>query len=302
MSDVSVVICAQNSRESLRACLESLKQALPWSSEVLVVDSGSTDGSQRMVTEGYEHVRLVRNETDPGFANAANQGVAMSRGAYVLLLDARIQLYPGAGTEMLAYLERNLRHGAVVPRLLRPDGSTVAAHVRLPTLATALWFGTPLERWRPKNPELDRLFACDFDYACDGDVEQTASVCFLMRRKALKRAHTIDADLWPHFHEADLCARVREAGWRIGYASGILALDAESAGERFYPDLSPAWHAQRLAWYRTHLGRGAGWWVKTCVGWTLADRLAREMRRRVNGIREEPILPVWRAYAGILRG
>ncbi|HEV8113987.1 MAG TPA: glycosyltransferase [Planctomycetota bacterium] len=302
MSDVSVVICAQNARERLRSCLESLKQALPWSSEVLVVDSGSTDGTQRMVTDAYEHVRLVRNETDPGFANAANQGVAMSRGAYVLLLDARIQLYPGAVTEMVAYLERNLRHGAVVPRLLRADGSTVAAHLRLPTLATALWLGTPLERWRPRNAELSRAFACDFDYERDGDVEHTASACFLMRRKALKRSYTLDASLWPHFHEADLCARVREAGWRIGYASSVLALDEDGVGEQVYPELSPEWHAQRLAWYRTHLGQGAGWWVKSCVGWTLADRLARELRRRINGIREEPILPVWRAYSGVLRG
>jgi GT2 family glycosyltransferase len=203
---------------------------------------------------------------------------------------------------MVAYLEKNLRHGAVVPRALRPDGSTVAAHVRLPTLATALWLGTPLERWRPKSKELARAFACDFDYTRDGDVEQTSIGCFLMRRRALKRTHTLDASLWPHFHEADLCARVREAGWRIGYASGVLALDADGIAERVYPDLSAEWHAQRLSWYRTHLGQGAGWWVKTCVGWTLADRLARELRRRINGIRQEPILPVWRTYANVLRG
>jgi GT2 family glycosyltransferase len=226
----------------------------------------------------------------------------MSRGAYVLLLDPRIQLYPGAVTEMVAWLEKNLRHGAVVPRLLRSNGATVAAHVRLPTLTTALWLGTPLERWRPKNKELPRAFACDFDYARDGDVEQTSAACFLMRRKALKRSHTLDASLWPYFHEADLCARVREAGWRIGYVSQILALDVDAIGERAYPDLSAEWHAQRLGWYRMHLGRAAGVCVKACVGWTLADRLVRELRCRVNGIRKDPILPVWREYAGVLRG
>jgi len=302
MSEVSVVICARNVRESLRACLESLKHAMPLSSEVLVVDNASTDGTPRMVAEAFEHVRLVRNEKDVGPSAAVNQGVAMARGAYLLLLDPRVQLYPGAVSEMVAYLETNLRHGAVVPRLLLPDGSTVLAHVRLPTLATALWLGTPLERWRPKGRELQRAFACDFDYGSDGDVEQTSAACFLMRRRALKRAHTIDEGLWPHFHEADLCARVREAGWRIGYASGILALDAEGIGARTYPALSTEWHAQRLSWYRIHMGQGAGWWIKACVGWTLADRLARELRRRINGIRKEPILPVWREFSSVLRG
>ncbi len=302
MTEISVVICAQNARERLRFCLESLKQALPLSSEVIVVDGGSTDGSQRMLVESFEHVRLVRNDASTGPAAATNQAVGMARGAYILLLDPRIQLYPGAVTEMVDWLEKNLRHGAVVPRLLRPNGATIAAHVRLPTLTTALWLGTPLERWRPKSRELAHAFACDFDYVRDGDVEQTSAACFLMRRKALKRSHTLDASLWPHFHEADLCARVRESGWRIGYVSRILALDVDAIGEHAYPDLSPAWHAQRLAWYRIHLGQAAGAFVKACVGWTLADRLTRELRRRVNGIRKEPILPVWREYAGVLRG
>jgi GT2 family glycosyltransferase len=302
MTEISVVICAQNVRECLRSCLESLKQALPLSSEVIVVDGGSTDGTQRMVVECFEHVRLVRNEAGSNPATATNQAIGMARGAYVLMLDPKIQLYPGAVTEMVAWLEKNLRHGAVVPRLLRPSGATIAAHLRLPTLTTALWLGTPLERWRPKNKELAHAFACDFDYARDGDVEQTSAACFLMRRKALKRSLTLDASLWPHFHEADLCARVRESGWRIGYVSQILALDVDGIGERAYPDLSAEWHAQRLAWYRIHLGQAAGAWVKTCVGWTLADRLTRELRRRVNGIRKEPILPVWREYAGVLRG
>jgi N-acetylglucosaminyl-diphospho-decaprenol L-rhamnosyltransferase len=301
MTEVTVVICARNVRERLRACLESLKLALPLSSEVIVVDNASTDGTARMVTDGYEHVRLVRNERDPGPARGMNQGVEMARGAYVLLLDPRLQLYGGAVKEMIAYLELNLRHGAVVPRLVRPDGSTVTAHLRLPSLATALWLGTPLERWRPHNAELSRTFACDFDYARAGDVEQSSSACLLMRRRALKRLHTIDEALWPHFHEADLFARIRQAGWRIGYLVGTLALDAEGIGERLYPDLSPAWHAQRLAWYRKHHGRGAGWWVKACVGWTVADRLARELRRRINGLRQEPLVPVWRDYAGLLR-
>jgi GT2 family glycosyltransferase len=302
MTEISVVICAQNARERLRSCLESLKQALPLSSEVIVVDGGSTDGTQRMVVECFEHVRLVRSDGSSNPATATNQAVGMSRGAYVLLLDPKIQLYPGAVTEMVAWLEKNLRHGAVVPRLLRPNGATVAAHLRLPTLATALWLGTPLERWQPKNKELPHAFACDFDYTRDGDVEQTSAACFLMRRKALKRSYTLDASVWPYFHEADLCARVRESGWRIGYASQILGLDVEAVGERAYPDLSPEWHAQRLGWYRMHLGRAAGAWVKACVGWTLADRLVRELRCRMNGIRKEPILPVWREYAGVLRG
>ena len=301
MSDVSVVIVSRNARERLRACLESLKHSLPLSSEVIVVDNASTDGTARMVASEHEHARLARNETDEGLLPAIEQGVRMARGAYLLLLDPRLQLYPNAVREMVAFLEENLRHGAVVPRLVGPDGGTIAAHQRLPTLQAAVWIGTPLERWRPDSPELARIFACDFDYGSEGDVEQTSTACFLMRRRALKRTETFDASLAPCFHEADLCARVREAGWRLGYLPHAVALDVDGIAERRYPDLSHDWQAQRLAYYRKHHGQAAGWWVKACVGWTVGVRLGKELRRRINGLREEPIVPVWRAYAGLLR-
>ena len=41
--------------------------------------------------------------------------------------------------------------------------------------------------------------------------------------------------------------------------------------------------------------------MKACVGWSVSVRLGKEMRRRINGLREEPIVPVWREYAGLLK-
>jgi GT2 family glycosyltransferase len=254
-----------------------------------------------MVSSEFQHARLVRNDQAAGFVSCVESAVQMARGAYLMLLDPSVHLYPNTGREMVAFLEQNLRHGAVVPRLVRPDGATVAPHRRHPTMKAALWLGTPLEQWRPEAPEFDQMFACDFDYEVEGDVEETSVACLLMRRRALKRVETIDGTMFPHFHEADLCMRVREAGWRLGYLPQTLAMDVHGVAERGYPELSPEWHAQRLAWYRKHLGRPAGWWVKACVGWTVSVRLGKEMRRRVNGLREEPIVPVWREYAGLLK-
>lgn len=301
MSEVSVVLVARDVRERLRGCLESLKHALPLSSEILVVDDASSDATARMVASEFQHARLLRNDAPIGFVPSVERAVAMARGSYLMILDPNVHLYPNSGREMVAFLEQNLRHGAVVPRLVRPDGSTVRPHRRHPTLKSALWIATPLERWRPDAPERREMFACDFDYSQESDVQETSTACLLMRRRALKRVETFDSGMFPYFHEADLCMRVREAGWRLAYLPHTLALDIDGVAEHGYPDLSPEWHAQRLAWYRKHLGHGAGWWVKACVSWDVSVRLGKELRRRVNGLRQEPIAPVWRAYAGLLR-
>src|SRR5215813_7039723 len=109
MTQVSVVIASWNTRNLLRATLESLKTTVPHSSEVIVVDNGSTDGSVRMVQEQFPHVRLIRNATNLGYAHATNQGVEAARGAYVLFLDSDTSVAGNAIRAMVAFLEANLR-------------------------------------------------------------------------------------------------------------------------------------------------------------------------------------------------
>ena len=301
MTEVSVVIAARDARDRLRACLEALKRAVPPSSEVIVVDRASSDGSVRMVSREFGHVRLVRNALDEGRAQAVNQGFAVARGAYVLLLSPRVEVAGDAVRSMLAFLEDKLRHGAVAPRLLCRDGSTEPAHRGLPALATAAWLGTPLARRHPDGSELRRFFACDFDYGADGDVEQTSCACLLMRRRALKREEPFDVGLAPHFEEADLCARLRGAGWRIRYLSCAQALDHEARPGIACPAFTRAWHEARLAYYRKHFGHAAGAWVKLYVGWTVVDHALIELRRRTKGLGRTPLWPVWQTYAGFLR-
>jgi GT2 family glycosyltransferase len=301
VTQVSVVIPSWNTRELLRECLESLKSTLPLSSEVIVIDNASHDGSARMVAEEFQHVRLVRNPRNMGFARATNQGVEMARGAYVLFLNSDTQIVGNAVKMMVAFLEENLRYGAVAPRLLNVDGTTQRTHMRTPSLLTPLLYGTPIERWWPDNPEVKRYFALDFDYEKDGDVEQPMAACLLMRRKALKKQKPLDESLWLFFNDVDLCRRLQQASWRIGYLSGAHVYHHGGMSTRQYADFVPEWHKNRLAYYRKHYGRAGGAWVKACMGFTVFDACVRECWRRANGLEELPLLPMWNTFSVVMR-
>jgi GT2 family glycosyltransferase len=301
VTQVSVVIPSWNTRNLLRETLESLKTTLPMSSEIIVVDNGSTDGSVRMVQEQFPHVRLIRNATNLGFAVATNQGVEAARGAYVLFLNSDTQVVGNAIRSMVAFLERNLRYGAAAPRLLNPDGTTQAAHMRFPSLATPLWFGTPMERWWPESTELRRYFARDFDYDTDSDVEQPPAACLLMRRKALKHTKPLDEKLWLFYNDVDLCKRLWESGWRIRYIESAHVYHHGGASTRQYKDFVAEYHRNRLAYFRKHHGQAAGAWVKACVAWTVIDHCVRELWHRAQGLPEQPLLPVWQTFQVFLK-
>lgn len=301
MTLVSVIVPSWNTRELLRACLESLKGSLPPSSEVIVVDNGSRDGSARMVHEQFPWVRLVRNARNTGFAHACNQGVELARGAYVLFLNSDAQVVGDAVRRLVAFLEENPKYGAVAPRLLDADGTTQRAHMRFPNLLTPLFFGTPLERWLPDSFELRRYFARDFDYERDGEVEQPPAACLLMRRKALKTTRPMDESMWLFFNDVDLCRRLWRRGWRIAYRADVAVVHLGGMSTRQYADFVPEWHRNRLAYYRKHHGRWSGWWVKLCVAWTFADHCVREFWRRAHGAVEEPLAPLWQDFELFLR-
>jgi GT2 family glycosyltransferase len=84
---LSVVVVNWNSRDDLRACLQSLRAQTHRELEIIVVDNGSVDGSADMVTAEFPEVVLSRETENLGFAEACNRGIDKSRGAWVAMLN-----------------------------------------------------------------------------------------------------------------------------------------------------------------------------------------------------------------------
>lgn len=102
---VSIVTAAFNALPGLRRTVESVAGQTLGDVEHIVVDGGSRDGTRSYLERLGPAVRWI-SEPDDGIAEALNKGVAMARGAYVLVLQADDVF---AGPESLeraaAYLE-----------------------------------------------------------------------------------------------------------------------------------------------------------------------------------------------------
>ncbi|OQY80400.1 MAG: hypothetical protein B6D41_21055 [Chloroflexi bacterium UTCFX4] len=93
---LAIVIVSWNTRELLRACVQSVldtTRAAPL--QIIVVDNASSDGSPEMIRQRFPHAQLRANATNVGFARANNQAFALCRAKYVLLLNSDAQLLPG---------------------------------------------------------------------------------------------------------------------------------------------------------------------------------------------------------------
>ena len=126
---ISVIVPNWNGASYLVGCLQSLRSQSYSSFEVLVVDNGSTDGSDRMVAERFPEFHLVPLESNRGFAAAVNEGIRRAAGDLIALLnnDAEAEqgwlsalaeasvLHPEAGffaCKILLYDRRDVIHSA----------------------------------------------------------------------------------------------------------------------------------------------------------------------------------------------
>ena len=83
----SVVIPNYNGIRYLKNCLLSLQKCEGEDFEVIVVDNGSTDGSDLLPNSLKLNVRLIKLNENTGFAHAVNVGIREAKGEYVILLN-----------------------------------------------------------------------------------------------------------------------------------------------------------------------------------------------------------------------
>ncbi len=71
MTDLSIIIVNYNVKEFLKNLLHSIKKASQnLSTEIIVVDNASDDGSIEMLREKFPEVKLIANDKNLGFGKS----------------------------------------------------------------------------------------------------------------------------------------------------------------------------------------------------------------------------------------
>lgn len=119
--DVTVVTVNWNGKSHLSTLLPPLLALEP--GEVIVVDNGSTDGSQEFLRRRYPQVRLLENGVNRGFAQPCNVGAETAQGSCVAFINNDMRPEPDW---LAAALEKlDARTPCVASRILDWEGSRI---------------------------------------------------------------------------------------------------------------------------------------------------------------------------------
>ncbi|KRM84214.1 hypothetical protein FC35_GL000469 [Limosilactobacillus coleohominis DSM 14060] len=93
---ISVIIPVYNVRNYLNKCLESVLQQTYKNLEIILVDDGSTDGSENIVEEYSQKDSRIKviHQVNGGLSRARNTGLDVMKGSYVTFVDSDDYITP----------------------------------------------------------------------------------------------------------------------------------------------------------------------------------------------------------------
>jgi N-acetylglucosaminyl-diphospho-decaprenol L-rhamnosyltransferase len=223
---LSIVIITRDTKDLLGDLLRSVEKDIslkPILREVVVVDNGSSDGTDRMVAEEFPLVVLVRNEENQGFAASANSGSRASTGDFLLFLNSDTLLIEDEILKIIDYMRENEDVGICGPQLVYPDMRLQRSSAGIPGLVSEI---IPISL---SDSLSSRKCAGRVRKAGEGspaaeekrggenarEVDSLIGAAIMVRREAYEKTGGFDERFFFFLEETDLCMRIRKAGFRL---------------------------------------------------------------------------------------
>ena len=228
---MSVVVCSYNGARTIRDCLEGLARLEYPDYEVILVDDGSTDDTAA-IAAAYD-VRVIRTP-NRGLSHARNTGLDAATGDIVAYLDD--DAYPDP--HWLTYLAAAFlggAHAGVGGPNIAPEGDGLIAEC--------------VSR-SPGGPVHVLL--------TDQEAEHIPGCNMAFRKSCLESIGGFDPRFRTAGDDVDVCWRLRERGWTLGFHAGAMV-----------------WHHRRnslRAYWKQQIGYGAA-----------EGQLAKKWPERYNG-------------------
>ncbi len=229
------VVVNRDGGEAFFAALSSLKAQAGVDASILVVDNASKPAERERLAREFGEARLVAFSRNLGFAAAANEGIARTRSAFVLLVNNDAVLAADYAAKLAARLALDDRLAAVQGLVLSEDGRRV---------------DTAGLGWNRRGEAVPILAGAPPEAAPRSvfEVSGVSATATLYRRAALEsvspHGEIFESAFFAYYEDVDLSLRLARAGWRFACDPGAVARHEGSRTGRRTPVRRALWTAR----------------------------------------------------------
>ncbi len=215
---VSIITVNYNQAEVTCALIESLNKITYPNFEIIVVDNHSTEDDPTIIKRRFPGVVYIQNPINYGFAAGNNYGLMRARGDYVLLLNNDIEVPIGFMEPLVEKLEKNPGIGAVSPRIkfyYQPDTIQYAGYSQINNITMRNF---AIGYWQKDKGQFNK----------DKETAYAHGAAMMVPMRVVKEIGLMSYIFFLYYEEADWCARIKNAGYKIYYVGSSYVLHKES--------------------------------------------------------------------------
>jgi GT2 family glycosyltransferase len=219
MIDISIIIVNYNVKEFVKNLLYSLQKALDnYTSEIIIIDNASSDGSVADIKEKFIDVNLIANKVNIGFGKANNQGLEIAKGKYIVLLNPDTIVREDTFSNLIDFMKRTPNAGMTTCKVLNPDGTLQLACRRgFPGPWTSFTKIAGLSKLFPKNKLFSKYNLTYLDENEINEVDAISGSFMMFTREVYENVGGFDPQFFMYGEDLDLCYRVQQAGFKVYY-------------------------------------------------------------------------------------
>ena len=208
LPSVHIVVLNWNGKSDTVECLTNLQSVSYPNRKIVVVDNGSTDGSEEAIKAAFSDVTFIQTGENLGYAEGNNVGIrhAMECGAdFIFILNNDTITDANVVTALVAQAEKNPNAAILGPKIYfyeRPDIiNSAGGHIDYDTLVRGhIGYGVKDD---------------GTVYASVAAVEWVTGCAMLLRLSVLREVGLFDSNFFLVCEELDLCTRIRKRGFEI---------------------------------------------------------------------------------------
>lgn len=276
--ELSVIYVNWNSLDYLRASIASVYEFTHRTQfEIIVADNASPEGGVDALRDSFPDVRIIKSDTNLGFAGANNLGFRHSTGEYILLLNPDTRLFEPSIDIMMDQI-RNLSDAGIVGcKLLNSDLTVQLSSIqKFPNLVNQVIDAEYLRTRWPRSPlwGIGPLFEKNVGLI---PVEVIPGACMLLRREVFERAGCYSEDYFMYAEDIDLNHKIAKLGltnYYVGSTSIIHHGGGSSSKQRTSHWATIMKYKAMVLYFRKTRGSAYEWLFRAAIASAAAFRVS----------------------------
>lgn len=230
MKKVSIIIINYNNKEYLERSINSVLAQTYGNVETIFIDNNSIDGSVEFVRNKYlnKNIEIIANDNNLGYSGAANQGIRISNGEYIVIMNPDVIMERDFIENVYNYISKDKMVGAVSGKIFKYDFNNDKKLQFIDTCGIDMYKDRTFVD-RGQNTIEDGEF---------NNIEQVFGVCGAVAfysRKALNdisiNGECFDEDFFAYKEDVDVSWRLNLAGYKVMFLPDAIAYHGRALGK-----------------------------------------------------------------------